>query len=195
MTVAVLFARSDSNYKNLPECDVWDAERDARRWGGGCSVVAHPPCRAWGRLRQFANPKPGEKELALMAVEWVRKYGGVLEHPKGSTLWNAANLPEPGGRDEFGGFTLPIDQHWFGHKAKKETFLYVVGIDPKQIPEFPLSFSDPQYVVNTRIRKGQPGWKPEISKAEREHTPLELAKWLVRLAKCCQVKADLEFCQ
>ena len=28
--VAVLFARADSNYKAMPECDVWDAERDAQ---------------------------------------------------------------------------------------------------------------------------------------------------------------------
>ena len=30
VTVAVLFARSDSIYKSMPECDVWDIERDAR---------------------------------------------------------------------------------------------------------------------------------------------------------------------
>ena len=99
MTVAVLFARADSCYKALPGCDVWDAERDARRWPGGCPVVAHPPCRAWGRLRHFAKPRPDEKALALWAVEQVRKFGGVLEHPASSTLWPAAGLPAPGARD------------------------------------------------------------------------------------------------
>ncbi len=39
-TVAVLFARADSHYKALPGSDVWDAERDALRWPGGCPVVA-----------------------------------------------------------------------------------------------------------------------------------------------------------
>jgi len=34
--VAVLFARSDSNYKAIPGCDVYDIERDARTFGGGC---------------------------------------------------------------------------------------------------------------------------------------------------------------
>jgi hypothetical protein len=33
--VAVLFARADSVYKALDGCDVWDIERDARRWPGG----------------------------------------------------------------------------------------------------------------------------------------------------------------
>lgn len=48
MTVAVLFARSDSYYKSLPGCDVWDAERDARRWlgAGQCAAAAVQDGRA-----------------------------------------------------------------------------------------------------------------------------------------------------
>lgn len=71
--VAVLFARSDSIYKSLSDCDVWDIERDARHWPGGCPVVAHPPCRGWGRLRKLAKPTEGERELAIWAVEQVRR--------------------------------------------------------------------------------------------------------------------------
>lgn len=118
MTVAVLFARADSHYKALAGVDVWDAERDARRWPGGCPVVAHPPCRAWGQLRALANPRPDEKALAIYAVEQVRKFGGVLEHPKNSTLWPTLGLPRPGERDEFGGWTLPIYQMWWGTAPK-----------------------------------------------------------------------------
>ena len=88
-TVAVLFARSDSVYKTLPGCDVYDMERDARIYDGPHPVVAHPPCRAWGRLRVFASPRPDERNLARLAVAMVREFGGVLEHPAGSTLWAA----------------------------------------------------------------------------------------------------------
>lgn len=56
MDVAVLFARQDSTYKALSGVDVYDIDRDARTFQGGMPVVAHPPCRAWGRLRAFANP-------------------------------------------------------------------------------------------------------------------------------------------
>lgn len=34
-SVAVLFARADSIYKTMPQCDVYDIERDARTTRGG----------------------------------------------------------------------------------------------------------------------------------------------------------------
>lgn len=183
--VAVLFARADSIYKTMPGVDVWDEARDARKWQGGAPAIAHPPCRAWGSLRHFAKPVPGEKELALFAVDQVRKFGGVLEHPLNSSLWPAAGLPAPGPIDEFGGFTLPIDQDWFGHRAEKATKLYVVGISPRDLPAFPIKLEDPPYLVSPRagFRKGMPGWRPELRTAEREHTPPLLAAWLVDIAR------------
>lgn len=182
-TVSVLFARADSNYKALPGTDVWDSERDARRWPGGSPVVAHPPCRAWGRLRQFAKHREDEKELALFAVDQVRKWGGVLEHPEGSTLWPAKGLPAPGERDEFGGWTLPIFQHWFGHRAEKATFLYICGCEPRDIPDMPLKIGRATHCI--RPTKSYPRL-PSVTKAEREHTPPELAEWLCELARRCK---------
>lgn len=181
VTVAVLFARSDSVYKTLPDCDVFDIDRDARTFAGGCQVIAHPPCRAWGRLRAFAKPRPDEKELARFAVQKVRECGGVLEHPEHSSLWPDMALPIGKERDSFGGFTLSVDQFWFGHKAKKGTFLYVVGCEPGEIPPFSLRFENPQFVVASR-KKG----RKEITKAEREATPEGFAVWLLELAKKCK---------
>lgn len=182
--VAVLFARSDSNYKSLPGVDVWDAERDARNWPGGCPVVAHPPCRAWGRMRQFATKvMPGEKLLARLAVAHIRAWGGVLEHPAQSTLWPAAGLPAPGQRDTYGGWTLPINQFCFGHRAEKKTWLYIVGCEPADIPEVPLRLGRATHCI--RPTKSYPRL-PSVTKAEREHTPPALAAWLVDLARRCQ---------
>ena len=191
--VAVLFARSDSIYKDLPGCDVWDIDRDARRWPGGVPVVAHPPCRAWGRLSHFAKPRDDEKALAFWAVHQVRTHGGVLEHPKASKLWAAAGLPEPGQKDEFGGWTLPIVQSWWGHRAEKATLLYIVGCVPAQLPDIPLRLGDASHVIaqgrtrsdGERLVKGMAGWRPEVTKAEREHTPPALAAWLCELARRC----------
>lgn len=185
--IAVLFARTDSVYKTLPNCDVWDIERDARQWPGGAPVVAHPPCRAWGRLRQFAKPRPDEKELALYAIKQVRKYGGVLEHPKASTLWKAAGLPLPGeGYDPHGGWTLEVLQFWWGHKAEKATWLYICGVRQHQIPPIPFVMGGAPCVVGySKRRKGNiphRSRRPEISKADRERTPIAFAEWLCALA-------------
>lgn len=192
--VAVLFARKDSNYKDMPQCDVYDIDRDARNFAGGAPIVAHPPCRAWGRLRTFAKPRADEKDLAIFAVQSIRAFGGVLEHPKGSTLWPTAGLPAPGQRDEFGGWTLPIFQSWWGHRAEKATLLYIVGCEPRDMPPMPIVLGDATHVVSGsgrradggRIKKGDRGWRPEIKKAEREHTPPALAEWLVEVAKRCK---------
>ena len=191
MTVAVLFARADSIYKAMPGTDVWDMERDARRWPGGCPVVAHPPCRAWGRLSHMAKPRPDEKELARWAVRNIRKFGGVLEHPSGSKLWVDMHLPAPGARDEFGGWTLPIHQHWFGHKAQKSTLLYICGCNPGDEPPIPLVLGRAEYVVASSLHRGKrESWaRPEIPDAEREATPPQFAAWLVELASRCKVPA------
>lgn len=183
LTVAVLFARADSYYKTLPATDVWDIDRDARRWPGGAPVVAHPPCRAWGRLRAFAKPRKGERQLATWSVRQVRRWGGVLEHPAGSRLWPKAGLPAPGQRDRYGGWTLGIHQHDFGHRAEKATVLYIVGCEPEDLPPMPaLRLDEPTHVIQTRKRVD---YRPHVTKAEREHTPPELAAWLCEVARRC----------
>lgn len=179
-SVAVLFARSDSIYKTLPECDVYDIDRDARTYRGTLPVIAHPPCRGWGRLRHFAKPRPDEKALALYAVQQVRARGGVLEHPEYSTLWEAADLPLPGeGSDEWGGWTLPVPQFWFGHRAMKWTWLYIVGVLPADIPDIPLILGDSPCVI---AQSKKTKTRPEVSRAEREATPAPFARFLIQLA-------------
>ena len=177
--VAVLFARRDSVYKTLRDCDVWDEDRDARNWPGGLPVVAHPPCRAWGRLRHFARPRPGEIELAVQAVDHVRIWGGVLEHPSGSRLW-VSRLPSPGSIDSFGGWTLPILQYWWGHRAEKATWLYIVGCTPDELPSIPLVMGRPTHVIQSNKKVDA---RPHVTKAEREHTPVALAEWLLETAR------------
>lgn len=184
MSVAVLFAREDSIYKSIPGCDVWDKARDARGFAGGVPVVAHPPCRAWSKMRHFARPEPGEKELAFLAIERVRENGGVLEHPASSSLFLQGFLPRPGQSDKFG-FSTCVDQYWWGHLARKRTWLYVVGVGPGEVPDMPIVLGDAEYVccgVGPRSNRK----KTEISKAWRERTPPDFAHWLVDLARLCK---------
>jgi hypothetical protein len=183
MSIAILFARTDSVYKAIPACDVWDIDRDARNWLGGSPVVAHPPCRSWGRLRKFAKPRADEKALGPWAVEQVRRWGGVLEHPEASTLFAHCGMPRPGQfPDAWGGWSMVIDQFHFGHRAEKRTWLYVAGCDPDDLPEIPTRSGKPTHCV--RPTKSYPRL-PSITKAEREHTPTAFAQWLVELAGRC----------
>lgn len=189
-SVAVLFARADSIYKTMPQCDVYDIERDARTYRGGLPIIAHPPCRAWGGLRHFAKPQFGERKLAIWSVLHIRRNGGVLEHPAASRLWPVMGLPEPGLRDQFGGFTIGITQHWFGHRAEKPTRLYVVGCAPQDVPSIPLTLGASSHVISpwSGFCKGMQGWRPQLRGDEREHTPPALAEWLVELAQRCNVR-------
>lgn len=185
IAVAVLFARADSVYKTLPGCDVWDIDRDARAWPGGAPVVAHPPCRAWGGLSHMAKPRADEKELARWAVARVREFGGVLEHPRKSKLWADQGLPGPGKRDGFGGWTLPIFQQWWGHRAEKATLLYIVGCEPGDMPAMPFVMGDASHVIASSSRG-----RPEVTNPEREKTPTALAEWLVEVARRSHVNEE-----
>lgn len=186
--VVVLFVRPGSVYRAMG-LDCYDRERDARTWPGGCPVVAHPPCRSWGRLSHMAKPEPGEKELGPWAVEQVRRWGGVLEHPAVSRLWAACGLPRPDcGTDAHGGWALEIAQSWWGHPCTKPTWLYVCGCAPADVPPCVVT---PRYGTHAICRDKRPGVRsrnadrPEIRHGDRDMTPEPLAAWLVELARRC----------
>ena len=170
-SVAVLFARRDSYYKEIPICDVYDKERDALNFKGGMAVVAHPPCRTWGRLAHFAKAPKEEGNLAIWAVEKVRENGGVLEHPAYSRLWEECDLPTPGNIDTYNGWSMSVPQWWWDHLAWKETWLYIVGLNNKQLPK--LSFRMKSFLIRN---------VEDLSKRQREITPREFCEWLVELA-------------
>lgn len=169
-TIAALYIQSTGIYTTLEGVDPWDIERDATDYPGPFPVVAHPPCGPWGHYRHTCTGQ--RADLAVRAVAQVRQWGGVLEHPCDSHLWKACELPEPGGtRDRFGGWTILIRQSWWGHLAPKRTWLYIAGrID---VPELPDPCEDP----GGRVKN--------MSRAQREATPPELARWLVKLARGC----------
>lgn len=173
----VLFACQDSHYKKYTS-DIYDITRDARNYSGSLPVVAHPPCRGWGRLRSFAKVRPDELQLARFAVDTVRRVGGVLEHPSGSSLWSDMSLPIGKGVDAFGGFTLKVDQFHWGHKAKKATWLYVCGCGRGDVPQMPLRFDCITHSISGGVLTG-------LSHKEREVTPPDFCLWLLDLASRC----------
>lgn len=170
--VAALYVRADGHYADVPGVEPWDVQRDASRYEGPHPVVAHPPCAPWGRYRAISGTRQ-RADLAVRAVGQVRQWGGVLEHPAHSHLWVARELPEPGGeRDRWGGWTLLIRQSWWGHRAPKPTWLYIVGT--AAVPDMPPPVPDPGGRIET------------MSRRQRELTPPALARWLIELARRCE---------
>lgn len=159
------------------------------------AVVRRPADRGASSVPELGVPS-GKREASTRreragpwAVAQVQKWGGVLEHPARSSLWKAVNLPRPGaGFDQHGGFSLDVDQHWWGHRAQKRTWLYVCGIAPLAVPAMPLVISRAPCVITNihGLRAGQPGYRPEVTKRERDATPPAFAAWLLNLAALCR---------
>jgi len=188
--IAALFVRADSVYKTMAGVDAWDELRDARRWPGGGPAVAHPPCRIWAKLRQFAKASDpvAERQLAIDAVRQVREFCGVIEHPAESTLWAHCGMPTPGrAPDAFGGWTAEIRQCDWGHRAEKRTWLYIVGVHPDDLPALPPR-AEPTGVIKPQ-RGVLRDHRKIVTKAEREHTPPAFAAWLVELARRTRIDA------
>jgi hypothetical protein len=145
--VAALYVEENGVYANLQDVEVWGISRDARLYAGPHPVVAHPPCERWGRYadggwaardKRIAGADGGCFEAAFAAV---RKLGGVLEHPEGSSAFDAFGIPKP---DRGGGwkrshnwavFTCCVEQRHYGHRARKATWLVAAtdGVLPELI--------------------------------------------------------------
>lgn len=174
----VLFADKHSIYKKIG-CNVYDFDRNALTFKDNTPCIYHPPCRTWSRLRGLAKFHPGEHLLAVWSVFRIWRYGGVLEHPSQSILWKTMGLAMPGSPpDIHGGFSISVDQFWFGHKAEKNTWLYIKGISINDMPVIPLNFDAVTHTISSS--KNNNG-KKEISKNKRSSTPHKFALFLIEI--------------
>jgi hypothetical protein len=198
-TVAALYIDARGPYPKMPEVDAWDVERDATKYNGPLPVVAHPACGPWGKLRHMYQGGEGGPELAIRAVEQVQLWGGVLEHPASSLLWEHCGLPRPGDPPDWcGGWTERIDQSDFGHVARKPTWIYCVRVDrelaawrpPKREPTHWIAGRHKPPAPEQRARWNNMSSCPGVCPAhikicsgqQRKRTPKFCAEWLVLLA-------------
>jgi len=187
-----LFVRADSAYKKRAEWDAYDQDRDALSYNGSTPVVCHPPCRAWGRLSHMAhNVREGEANLALWSIEKIRELGGILEHPNGSKLFGGF-LPNVGETDDFGGFTILIDQYDFGHVAHKKTKLYIKGIDREALPKLPDKDETLHYCEKGKLRSicGNVKGTTRCTQYQREYTPEKLIDYFQQVIDLIKGKKD-----
>ena len=137
--IAALFVETGGCYFGLPGVDPWDEGRDARLYPGPWPVVAHPPCKRWGRFWHGSTRRPHQFKLGddggcfAAALAAVRQWGGVLEHPADSHAWAAFGLraPQRGSgwqpADQCGGQTCYVEQGHYGHISRKGTWLYAIS--------------------------------------------------------------------
>lgn len=138
--IAALFVEPNGIYAGLPDVDVWDEARDARNYSGPHPIVSHPPCERWCRFWHGSTRKPHQFKLGddggcfEAALSHVRKWRGIIEHPKDSHAWEWFGLRRPpmsGGwieADGFDGWTCCVEQGFYGHISRKPTWLYAVGV-------------------------------------------------------------------
>ena len=204
-SVAALFVQEGGAYCGLPHVDPWPESRDARAYAGPCPVVAHPPCQRWGKL-WFGAPlvvkKTGVRKRRgddggcfAAALDSVRRWGGVLEHPWGSHAWAhfGLNLPPRSGgwvrADWEGGWTCCVEQGQYGHYARKPTLLYACRT---ALPELRWGHTaarlDPAVVARMGLvrakRLGEVGARGGgTDSTPRIHTPPEFRDLLLSLAR------------
>ncbi|MBU6249520.1 MAG: hypothetical protein KGN77_17445 [Xanthomonadaceae bacterium] len=208
--IAALYVERGGVYWDLPDVDPWDQARDARLYAGPWPVVAHPPCDRWGRFWHGSPRKPHQFRLGddggcfEAALAAVRAWGGVLEHPEASQAWRAFGLTQPprvGGwvdADWHGGWTCRVEQGFYGHAARKATWLYACGVelpslrwgngkqrlDPKMVERHGYEYARRKGIVSMIGGKR----KKEI----RNATPIEFRDLLLSIAATARPHASTQ---
>lgn len=200
--IAALYVLPSGPYFGLTDVDPWDEKRDAREYAGPYPVVAHPPCSRWGRYWSggpMLAGTPKAKKLGdddgcfASALAAVRRWGGVLEHPEASHAWRVFGLntpPRDGGwvnADWQGGWTCCVEQGHYGHRARKATWLYAVGI---KLPSLRWGscgkkerLEDGFHSADERRRAVRTGITQRLSHRQRMETPEEFRDLLIAMAR------------
>lgn len=204
MTVAALYVQTGGVYFGLEGVDPWDIHRDARNYDGPHPVVAHPPCQRWGRYwhggpsARVRQVKGDDGGCFAAALEAVRRWGGVLEHPEASHAWAAFGLikpPHTGGwvRADVHGWTCCVEQGHYGHRARKKTWLYASRVDlpmlwwgKSQGERLDEGFHSAEERRAARAAGKKP--RPRLSTAENLATPVPFRDLLLSIARSARMQ-------
>lgn len=191
--VAALYVERGGVYAGLPDVDLWDEARDARLYDGPYPVVAHPPCARWCQLAPVNEARYGaligdDGGCFEAALDAVRTFGGVLEHPAYSIAWSHFDLPRPSrsgwiGRFGDDGWTTELSQSAYGHPARKRTWLYAVGINFDLMPMPRWRDVPGEAVIGGGINSGECVGRRKIEKREASATPPAFRDLLLAIAR------------
>lgn len=190
--IAALFVHQKGCYTGLVNVDAWTENRDARQYRGPWPVVAHPPCARWCAGLSDVNQaryglKIGDDEGCFeSALQSVRSFGGVLEHPAYSHAWKRFGLlrPEKRGwqRSLDGGWVCEVSQCAYGAPWRKLTWLY--AITDNDLPA--LDWSRPKHTAVISSDARLPRQPPSTFGARNSATPLRFRDVLIGLAAHCK---------
>lgn len=188
--VAALYVLATGPYSKIAGVDCWDKERDANNYKGPHPVVAHPPCNRWG-LFWAGNPLQERKRdfgddggSFSSAVSFVRKYGGVLEHPFTSYAFSEFGIKKPKAltgvwepAGDWQGFVCYVEQGSYGNETRKPTILYANQ-------RCDLRIISPTVVAGkNKLAAGKRDAWEKTNKTARMATPEKLRNLLVELAR------------
>jgi len=202
VTVAALYVDPAGVYSGLPGVEVWDEARDARLYAGPYPVVAHPPCQRWCRFAKgvekqwgyYVGDDNGSFEAALNAV---RRFGGVLEHPADSLAWSWFHLPKPRSTGGWtvsmldGGASCYVEQGRYGLPMRKATWLYAYGVDlPALRWGRQIDSEGGEFKWGSYLYKGAPNrHRPRLSASILAATPPEFRDALLAIARTARAVA------
>jgi hypothetical protein len=157
-------------------------------------VVAHPPCARWSRLAGFTQAVYGYKigddgGCFAAALDAVRTYGGIIEHPAYSKAWDTFDLPEPATREGWtlgfcGGWSCYVEQGRYGFPLKKATWLYLYGAEP---PPMRWGYTpDGEGEGHNDEWGGMHAWRDIVSQSAASATPTEFRDVLIELASAAR---------
>lgn len=199
--VAALYVDPRGAYSGIVGVDLWGLPvRDAREYAGSSPVVAHPPCKRWGKYWSGGPSHPGAYRLGddggcfASALAAVRRCRGVLEHPAHSHAWRAHGLAHPprdGGwvpADDQGGWTCHVEQGHYGHVARKGTWLYAVGVELPELAWGPsagrVRLDDGFHSTAERVEAKRNGHvSVKVERKWRERTPDAFRDVLIAMAR------------
>ena len=182
--VAALYVQGGGVYWDLPGVDPWDKERDARLYAGPWPVVAHPPCERWSQMNRVNESRWGYRMgedggCFAAALNAVRVWGGVLEHPAESLAFRAFGIPRPprwGWAQTFAGdFVTEVNQSAYGHRATKRTWLFCSRVVPPTL--------NWRRVRGTHQIGGFDVTLPQLPRRERATTPIPFRDLLLSIAR------------
>jgi hypothetical protein len=112
------------------------------------------------------------------ALDSVRRWGGILEHPAESLAFAAFDLPRPlpwGWAGSFAGdWSTEVRQAAYGHRATKRTWLLAHGVTLPRL--------DWQPIRGTHQIGGFDATMPQLPKRERAATPVAFRDALLSIA-------------